>query len=289
MQEIQLPSPAVVVGIDGSRAALTAALWAADEAFDRDIPLRLVYAIEPGARAPEDPECVARRLAAAEIAVKHAIIAVESIGKPIKLEVEILQDRPSRALVRASASAAMICVGALGFSNSTGGRVGSTAAVVAGAAHCPVAIIRGYDGRRRGAGAVVAEIDSSPESDDVLGRAVAEALLRGVELHVVSAWQSRCTDVHDSVAATERSRKVRADLDRRMMWVERNHPELRVQTVAVHGTFIDYLTRHAASTQLVVVGRRRVHGSTEIVGPRGYAALKDSECSVLVCDPHGAL
>ena len=39
-------SPSVVVGIDGSRAALDAALWAVDEAVSRDIPLRLVYAID---------------------------------------------------------------------------------------------------------------------------------------------------------------------------------------------------------------------------------------------------
>ena len=41
------PSRSVVVGIDGSRSALDAALWAVDEAVSRDIPLRLVYAIDP--------------------------------------------------------------------------------------------------------------------------------------------------------------------------------------------------------------------------------------------------
>ena len=40
-------SPSVVVGIDGSRSAVDAALWAVDEAVSRDIPLRLVYAIDP--------------------------------------------------------------------------------------------------------------------------------------------------------------------------------------------------------------------------------------------------
>ena len=39
-------SLSVVVGIDGSRAAVDAALWAVDEAVSRDIPLRLVYAID---------------------------------------------------------------------------------------------------------------------------------------------------------------------------------------------------------------------------------------------------
>ena len=37
----------VVVGIDGSRSALDAALWGVDEAVSRDVPLRLVYAIDP--------------------------------------------------------------------------------------------------------------------------------------------------------------------------------------------------------------------------------------------------
>ena len=32
-----------IVGIDGSKAALRAALWAVDEAVSRDTPLRLVH------------------------------------------------------------------------------------------------------------------------------------------------------------------------------------------------------------------------------------------------------
>lgn len=39
MNELLTPS-AIVVGIDGSRAAIQAALWAVDEAVSRDIPLR---------------------------------------------------------------------------------------------------------------------------------------------------------------------------------------------------------------------------------------------------------
>ena len=93
-----LPSPpAVVVGIDGSRSAVDAALWAVDEAVSRDIPLRLVYAIDPGRPPEHDPRRAARELAAAEIAVRYAYTAVESTDKPVKIEVEILQERrPAR-------------------------------------------------------------------------------------------------------------------------------------------------------------------------------------------------
>jgi nucleotide-binding universal stress UspA family protein len=38
----QLP---IVVGIDGSQAAIRAAEWAADEAVSREVPLRLVEVI----------------------------------------------------------------------------------------------------------------------------------------------------------------------------------------------------------------------------------------------------
>ena len=44
MNHPQLP-PRIVVGIDGSDAAINAAKWAVAEAISRDVPLRLVHAI----------------------------------------------------------------------------------------------------------------------------------------------------------------------------------------------------------------------------------------------------
>jgi nucleotide-binding universal stress UspA family protein len=88
----------VVVGIDGSRSALDAALWAVDEAVSRDVPLRLVYAIDPDRCTGSSNEDAAHDLATAEIAVRHALMAVESTDKRVKIEVEILQDRPLDAL-----------------------------------------------------------------------------------------------------------------------------------------------------------------------------------------------
>ena len=58
-------SPSVVVGIDGSRAAGNAALWAVDEAVSRDIPLRLVYAIDSTDNSDNVTQGAARNLAAA--------------------------------------------------------------------------------------------------------------------------------------------------------------------------------------------------------------------------------
>jgi nucleotide-binding universal stress UspA family protein len=49
-------SAPVVVGVDGSDAAIDAAIWAIDEAISRDVPLRIVHVthIEEQPAVPED-------------------------------------------------------------------------------------------------------------------------------------------------------------------------------------------------------------------------------------------
>ena len=141
MDDFYIPA-SVVVGIDGSSAAMGAALWAVDEAVSRDIPLRLIYAIGHPHISVVDPDHEARRLATAEIAVRYAFMAVEATDKPVKIEVEIDQGHPLSTLVRASRSAAMVCVGAAGLNHGEDQQLGATAAKLATSAHCPIAIIR---------------------------------------------------------------------------------------------------------------------------------------------------
>jgi nucleotide-binding universal stress UspA family protein len=284
MRDTHPSSPSVVVGADGSRNSLVAALWAVDEAVERHIPLGLVYAIEPTdvATTPEDS---ARALAVAETALRMAFVAIESTDKPVKIEAEILQGRPTDMLLEAGRAAEMICVGPIGIKYVAAGRIGSTAAALATRAHCPVAVVRGYDPSAK-PGSIVVEVDSSPESDAVLAHGVKEALLRNAPLVVLFARQSRCTDVHETHAVPEQIRLIKADLNRRLARHTRRHPELDVTTAAVHGSLLNYLSRrHAQSTQLVVVDRRRVHGVAEMVGPPCYAAVRGTDCSVLVCNP----
>lgn len=77
MRNLTHSPSSVVVGLDGSRSALDAALWAVDEAVSRDIPLRLVYAIDPDHASPEQGNA-AGDLAAAETTVRDAVTAIES-------------------------------------------------------------------------------------------------------------------------------------------------------------------------------------------------------------------
>ncbi|MCV7229601.1 universal stress protein [Mycolicibacterium komossense] len=289
MRDTRPPSPAVIVGIDGSRSGTTAALWAVGEAVERDLPLRLVYAIDP----PEEPathEGRARALAVAETAVRMALVAVESTAKPVKIEVEILQGRPKDVLLEAARGAALICAGATGFKTLTaGGQVGSTAAALATWAHCPVAIIRSYDPSPRTPRAIIAEVDPSADSDIVLHRAIDEAILRKAPLIVVAAWRSTVTSNHDVSAVAEQNRLLAVELNRRLAETTRRHAGLVVQSAVVHGHLLEYLSCQARSAQLLVVGRRRTHGVAEIIGAAGFAALHEIDCSVLVCDSANSL
>ena len=289
MHDHYASSPAIVVGIDGSRSAVGAALWAVDEAVSRDIPLKLVCAIDPSDRPNADTEDAARELATAEIAVRQAYTAVESTDKPVKIEIEILQKNPTRALIESSRCAALLCVGSIGLKHSRQGRIGSTAAALATAAHCPVAVVHGFDSHRAHQGWVVADLDEVSTLDGVLLCALEEARLRGLPLRVLTTWQSRYTDIHANNAVADGNRLARARLDRRLDQWRKRFPDLDVEAVAVHGGTLNYFAKEAGSIKLLVIGHERAQGIRELVGPPGYATLHQAGCSVLVCEPRNVL
>lgn len=282
MQEHQRPSPSVVVGVDGSRAAVHAALWAADEAVSRDIPLRLICVIPPDGTAQVDPRNQTRKLATAESAVRYALEAVEATEKPVKIEVEIIDGLPAQALVDASRSAAMICIGPVGVSHFAPGRVGSTAATVAKSARCPAAIIRWTDRTSSPErGAILAVLGKSPDSNAVLQTAIDEAVMRGARLCVLTMWQSPADDAHDGRAAMAGNQEAQAQLDRLVDAWRHRYPDVQISAAAVHGSLVHHLANNPASIQLVVMGAcdRDV---AELLGPAGNTALQAKDCSVLI-------
>jgi nucleotide-binding universal stress UspA family protein len=271
--------PTVVIGVDGSAAALRAALWAVDEAVSRDIPLRLVHALDGDDLDLDD---TARKLTTAESAVRHVIAAIEATDKPVKLEVDITRGRATGILLHASRQAAMVCVGAVGSDHFRPGRIGSTAAAVAASSHCPVAIVRGRGGPVRAhSNWILVEADESPDDGVVLETAMTEARLRDAPLRVITCWQPAHADPE---AAAEGDRRIRAQLDRRLARWRRRYPDLQVEAVAVPGSISGYLAAHAAELQLLVVGARNHGHVREVVGPAGNVALGDSDCVVLVVD-----
>ena len=277
MPEFTRPAPSVVVGVDGSRSALVAVSWATEEAVSRGVPLRLVAVVD------QNPAT------GAEAVVRHAVSVAESADERVNVDVAILHGRPVDQLLQTSREAAMLCIGAVGTAGATSGRLGSTAVKLAARAHCPVAIVRGTSPIGAQPKSVVVELDSSPDGDGLLQLGVDEALLRHAPLVVISVWRPSITDLHDTHAVAEQNRRIRAQVNRRLACTQRRHPELDVQPLTAHGTLLNYLSHHASSIQLVLVGRRRARGVTEMIGLPSHAALHNTDCSVLVCDQHGTL
>jgi nucleotide-binding universal stress UspA family protein len=272
MNELATPQ-SIVVGIDGSKAAIRAALWAVDEAVSRQTPLRLLYATEQGDTQQREP-------AAADTAIRQAVKAIEAAGKPVKIESEVAHGPAIGSLISASASAAMVCVGAVGLRHFRPGRVGSTAAALAMSARCPVAIVRARDDHVHRPDGIVVELDLSPDNGVLLGAAAAEARLRNAAIRAIIC--RRTAPDEKGPADTEGDRRALADLDRRLARWTRRYPDLRVESVAVHGGLLEYLASNRRSVGLVIAGARDRRQLRELVGPAGSAVLQDADCSLLV-------
>jgi nucleotide-binding universal stress UspA family protein len=270
----QFTPASIVVGIDGSRTAVRAALWAIDEAISRDIPLNLLAAANSPAERAD-----------AELAVRSAAAAVVATGQPVDLAAHVLDGEPTPILLKHSRTAAMVCVGAVGRRHFDRNRLGSTTGALVAAAHCPIAVVRGGDeSAAEPGGWIVVELDETPDSAAVLQFGVAEARLRNAPLRVLGAWQSRYTDVHDSHAVADGNRMVRSQLDRRLSQWRHLYPDLDAKPVAIHGSALNYLSKHANEIQLVVVGAPNATGVGELLGPMGLTTLNDTDCTILVVD-----
>ncbi len=269
------PPKSVVVGVDGSQAAIRAVRWAVDEVAGTDIPLRLLYVArtDPHAGSPASRAA----LAAAEDVVDAAYNAVEALGRHVKVETEVRDGEPVPTLVAESRSTGLLCVGDTGAAQHPEGWLGSTARELAQSAHCSVAIVRGArdaaDTIDRGW--IVACVDGSPEDVDVLEVALGEAVRRQARLRVVTE-QEPGEASGDGAGVT---------LDPHLARCLDGYPDVHVDTVALRGLFRDYLAEQAASIQLAMVGAARTAEVRQLLGPDGAPALRGSDFSLLIVGP----
>jgi len=275
------PPASVVVGIDGSQAAIRAARWAADEVAGTEDLLRLLYSRElnPGA----DRTTSHGLLAAAEDAVNDAYAAVEAMGKSVKVEIDILEGRAVPVLIDATKSARLLCIGNAESGNASSNGFGSTAAKLVQTAHCPVAVVRGErhtdptDDR-----SIVTLVGGSPDDDDAVEWGCAEATRRNAPLVLVTAARTGFDVPEQDWILLDHDRRMRAALDRYATAIGSHSPEVNLRTVTTGDTFLSYLAEHAATTQLAVVCAHHTSEMCQLVGPTGAGALRQSDFSLLV-------
>lgn len=182
----------IVVGVTRSAASRAAASWAAVEARDRGIPVRLVAVVEKDYERSQ-----------AEDSIRHARAAVERVAPTVRIDEAIRFGEPSDVLVAESASAAMLCVGTR---HRIGAPLESTVTAVAERARSAVAVIRpeGFTGPMD-TGVVSVVLDDTPDNDTVVTTAMREGRLRNAVVrqidHRVDSWVRRFPDVPVEIVA----------------------------------------------------------------------------------------
>jgi nucleotide-binding universal stress UspA family protein len=258
----------IVVGIDGSDAAINAAKWAVTEALSRNMPLRLIHAI-PDRHTDAGDDSL--DIEYAETSLRAANSALQAMGKPVKVETDTVRGSPESALIDESRRAAMVCVGSVGIGRIASKILGSTADALAHKAHCPVAIIR-YDREAADAdsGYVAVVVDDSPGNDAVLEHAFRQARLRETPILAMGVWRWGLGEIPYR------------QLDHRLgAWVSR-YPDVHVLPAAARRGAAEFLAHTPESVRLAVVGSGDADKVARLVGPTGQRGPGHTVCSVLV-------
>ncbi|KAA1250624.1 universal stress protein [Mycobacterium simiae] len=262
----------IVVGIDGSDAAINAARWAVAEAISHDIPLRLIHAILHRDDAPAGDESL--DIEYAETALHGAAAALHAMGKPVEVETDIVPGTPAGSLVDESRCAAMVVVGSVGIGRVARKLLGSTADAVAQGSHCPAAILRaGRDDVVPDSAWIAVVVDDAPGNDAVLEHGFREARLRGAPILAMGVWRWGLGEIPYE------------QLDRRLdRWVSR-YRDIHVQPVAARHGAAEFLAGTEEPVQLAVVGGDVAGEVARIVGPVAAHLPRRAGHSVLVV-PH---
>jgi nucleotide-binding universal stress UspA family protein len=275
----------VVVGVDGSAAALRAVRWAVPEARRRRAVLHLVTALAwtedrlvglPGlGQAPYGQYL--------HTAAEHGLAAAEAAAleadPDLPVERELAIGFPGGVLLERSQTAELLVVGDHGRGRIASAVAGSVAISVAARSTCPLVVVRGAEPAPDRALPVVVGIDGTPLSEAAIPFAFAAAAARRVPLVAVHTWLDEINDPALAELVDWQTAAVQAEeilAERLAGWGEK-YPDVPVQRVVARGRAAQALLDQAARAQLVVVGSR---GHGEIAG-----LLLDSVSNALV---HGA-
>lgn len=132
----------VLVGIDGSPAAESAAVWAAQEATSRNVELRLIYVVNSVLAHPIPAESYRAEVEKAKCALAAARRLVVSLVPGLRIKTDFYEGNPAAVLVAESRFTSLICLGTNGIGRFAKAFLGSTAETVADDSVCSVALIR---------------------------------------------------------------------------------------------------------------------------------------------------
>lgn len=277
----------VVVGVnetfdDGSQ---TAVRWAAEEALTRRAPLRIVTAYESALSAAAlDVGGGPHRRVDAKGLISRAVALAAQTMDPRDVTGEVIDGSATEVLIEESAGAQLIVLGSRQL-GALGAAVHSSAgASVAARAQCPVVVVRGPAGLRDEGAKVVAAVDATSASQDVLEFAFDYAARHRLPLQAVLCWHP------DLLAAMQWRReqppppKAQARLAESLAGWKERYPDVAVTSAVVRERAPLGLVSTAEAQALLVVGRRtRLHVAAQaLLGSTSQGVLHRATLPVAI-------
>lgn len=256
----------IVVGVDGSTDSLHALDWAADQAAEHGLPIRLVHAYQPVIAAMP---AVAVRLPEAteesERILRHAQKWVLSDHPDLPVSILSIEGPAPRVLLEASKQARLVVVGREGLGRFAELALGSVSLAVASRSTTPVAVIpSSWDPPAEPHGRVVVGVDGSANCQAAVQYAFEAATERNAELAVVFAWHQPTRWPEGWPLTSENKPRYPADYDLILSesiagWREK-YPNVAVTTIAETEHPAAALAHQTVNADLVVIGGRG-HGT----------------------------
>lgn len=285
----------VIVGIDGSEAALAAVRVAAVEASRRRVPLHVVHAfvwsLLPVGVGPVADDLPGTGLEQHALdLLREAEEQAREAAPGLVVRTALIDGAATPVLLAEAEKADLLVVGDRGLGGFSGLIVGSVAVHAAAHAACPVLVVRGKataagDNSER---PVVVGVDGSEASSLAVGFAFEECALRGAPLVALLAWrESDPAGAHEWRSAATRPELFEAEARRtvsealagwRGLW-----PDVEARTEIVRGNPKKALVEWSGKAQLVVVGARgRDTFKGLVLGSVSQSLLYHSACPVAV-------
>lgn len=277
----------VLVGVDGSPAAMAAVRWAAADAALRDVALRVIHACEPWAVDLPRPMPEGFENAVEEychgVARTAGIVATQCVPG-LEVTTQVVPGPAAEALRKAALEADEVVVGSRGLGGFAGLVLGSVSLGLAG--HVPRPVVVVPDAAPTFYGEIVVGFDGSARSEIALKYAFEQAARRKARLTVVHAWHMPAlapyAAAYGALIDDVFEAQSKAITEALKPWRD-EHPDVDVREQAVCGHPVPAIRDAAATADLVVVGSRGLGllGSA-VLGSVSHGVLRQTRCPVAV-------
>ncbi|MEU8404415.1 universal stress protein [Nonomuraea sp. NPDC048892] len=270
----------IVVGVDGSAPSHAAVEWAAADAKNRRLPLKIVHVCEQWRSDIDGGKyCAGVLETAADLA--------RAIDGSIEVDAELSAGNVVESLIAQSASADSTVLGSRGVGGFAGLVLGSVTLAVAGHAQGPVVVVRAPAATRHDR--IVVGDDGSGAAQEAMLYAVEQARARRARIVAVHAWQQSVVSAYGAdfadLLADAFQEECRAAQERIASWRER-HRDVEITGRQISEHPVPALVDASASADLVVVGSRGLGGfASAVLGSVGHGLLHHAACPVAVVRP----